>query len=149
MTNDFTPDLAKLLQSPSYRVAYKDVDLLNQPELRPARMELELIKPELYFQQNNIRSTVVVFGSTQIVEPSVARTQVEQAKRALAEAPGDPQRQREVAIITKPRGSSPGWFPSWDNTRSKASTSSSPAAGRASWRRPTAARTTWRPSRSA
>ena len=67
------PNLAKLLQSPSYRVAYKDVDLLNRPEMRAARMELELIKPELYFQQNNIRSTVVVFGSTQIVEPSVAR----------------------------------------------------------------------------
>jgi uncharacterized protein (TIGR00730 family) len=94
--NDSTPELARLLESPSYRVAYNDVDLLNQPELRAARMELEFIKPDLYFQRNNIRSTVVVFGSTRIVEPSVAQAQLDEAKRELAAAPADPQRRREV-----------------------------------------------------
>ncbi len=97
MSNDSPPDVSKLLQSPSYCVAYRDIDLLNQPELRSARLELEFIKPDLYFQQNNIRSTVVVFGSTRIVEPSVARAQLEQAQQALAEAPSDPNRQRDVA----------------------------------------------------
>jgi uncharacterized protein (TIGR00730 family) len=96
MTDD-AANLAKILQSPSYRVAYKDVDLLAQPELRPARVELELIKPELYFQQNNIHSTVVVFGSTRIVEPSAARARLEQAERELADTPEDSLRQREVA----------------------------------------------------
>ncbi len=97
MTDDSTPNVSKLLQSPSYRVAYKDVDLLNQPELRSARLELEFIKPDLYFQRNNIRSTVVVFGSTRIVEPSIAQALLEQAQQALAEAPKDPQRRRDVA----------------------------------------------------
>jgi uncharacterized protein (TIGR00730 family) len=97
MSNDSTPDVSKLLQSPSYRVAYKDVDLLNQPELRSARLELEFIKPELYFQQNHILSTVVVFGSTRIVEPSIAQALLDQAKQALAEAPRDSHRRRDVA----------------------------------------------------
>jgi uncharacterized protein (TIGR00730 family) len=97
MPHDPTSDITRLLQSPSYRVAYKDVDLLNQPELRSARLELEFIKPDLYFQQNNILSTVVVFGSTRIVEPSVAQAQLDQAKRELAEVPADPHRRRELA----------------------------------------------------
>jgi uncharacterized protein (TIGR00730 family) len=90
-------NLQKILQSPSYRVAYKDVDFLMQPELRAARMELELLKPELYFQQNNIRSTVVLFGSTQIIEPAVAQEQLERARTRLAETPNDARRQRAVA----------------------------------------------------
>jgi hypothetical protein len=94
--NDTTPELARLLESPSYRVAYKDVDLLNQPELRAARMELEFIKPDLYLKRSDIRSTVVVFGSTRIVEPAVAQTQLDEAKRELAAAPADPHRRREV-----------------------------------------------------
>ena len=90
-------NLSRILQSPSYRVAYKDVAFLMRPEMRAARLELELLKPELYLQQNNIRSTIVVFGSTQIVEPAAARQRLEQAKRELAELPNDRRRQRAAA----------------------------------------------------
>jgi uncharacterized protein (TIGR00730 family) len=90
-------NLQRILQSPSYRVAYKDVDFLMQPELRAARMELELTKPELYFQRNNIRSTVVLFGSTRIIEPAAAEEQLERARALLADTPGDARRQRAVA----------------------------------------------------
>ena len=51
MTEDPASNLSKILESPSYRVAYKDVDFLMRPEMRAARIELELLKPELYFQQ--------------------------------------------------------------------------------------------------
>ena len=60
-------------------------------------MELEFIKPDLYFHRNNIRSTVVVFGSTRIVEPAVAQAQLELANEAAAATPSDPHRRREVA----------------------------------------------------
>lgn len=87
-------NLQKIIHSLSYRVAYKDVDFLMEPELRAARMELEQIKPELYFQRQNIRSTIVVFGSTRIVEPAAAQEQYEQAQARLADTPDDPRRQR-------------------------------------------------------
>lgn len=90
-------NLQKILQSLSYRVAYQDVDFLMQPELRAARMELELLKPELYFQRNNIRSTIVLFGSTRIIEPALAQEQLERAKSRLADTPNDARRQRAVA----------------------------------------------------
>ena len=72
--------LDRILVSPSYRPAYKDVEFLSSPELRPVRMELELLKPELALQQHGVQSTIVTFGSTRIVEPSVAEAQLEHAE---------------------------------------------------------------------
>jgi len=89
--------LLKILESPSYRVAYKDVDFLGRSEMRAARLELEYLKPELYLRENGIRSTIVVFGSTRIEEPSKARQRLDQAEKELASAPNDRRRQRAVS----------------------------------------------------
>lgn len=85
-------------QSPSYIKAYEDIDFLNRGELRPVRLQLELLKPELALQEHHIRSTVVVFGGTRIVEEAAARARLETAERNLAAHPDDPARQREVRI---------------------------------------------------
>ena len=90
-------NLEKILHSPSYRVAYKDVDFLTDPKMRATRIELELLKPELAFERQKIRSTIVVFGSTQIIEPAEARRQLEWARARLADTPDDRRRQRAVA----------------------------------------------------
>jgi len=87
----------RLLHSPSYRVAYKDEEFLAGPRLRPVRMELELQKPELAFQDQGIRSTIVVFGSTRIIEPLEAEKALERARARLADTPDDPRRRRAVS----------------------------------------------------
>jgi uncharacterized protein (TIGR00730 family) len=99
MANPIDPqkNLQSILESPSYRVAYTDIAFLTSPRLRAARMELELLKPELTFQDENIVSTVVVFGSTRIVEPEEARRRLERARARLAQSPGDPRLGRSVA----------------------------------------------------
>ena len=38
--------LNKITHSPSYRLAYEDIEFLNSPRLRAARMELEFLKPD-------------------------------------------------------------------------------------------------------
>lgn len=96
MSIDPADNLQNILASPSYRVAYKDVDFLMRSEMRAARIELELLKPELYLHDNGVRSTIVVFGSTQIVEPAAARRRLERAESALAATPGDRRLLREV-----------------------------------------------------
>ncbi len=50
-------------RSPSYRLAFADPDFLLREDLRPVRLQLELLKPELALQEANIVSTIVVFGS--------------------------------------------------------------------------------------
>ncbi len=86
----------KIVNSPSYRVAYRDVDFLLDPKMRAARIELELLKPDLYFDRNNVVSTIVVFGSTRIIEPAAAAQRVARAEADLARSPDDPQLQRTV-----------------------------------------------------
>ena len=52
----------------AYQLAFTDTDFLVRPELRPVRMQLELLKPELIQQELNIQSTVVIFGSARIAD---------------------------------------------------------------------------------
>ncbi len=83
--------------APSYRLAYEDVDFLSGPKLRAARMELEFLKPDQTFEEHGIENTIVVFGSTRIVEPSEARRRLDEARQKLAERPDDPLWKRAVA----------------------------------------------------
>jgi len=91
----------RLLHSSSYRLAYQDVDFLSSPEMRAKRIELELLKPEMAFAEQNIRSTIVVFGSTRIVDPAEAQNQLARAEARLADTPDDPRRQRAVARVQR------------------------------------------------
>ncbi len=80
--------------SPSYRLAYRDEDFLLRDELRPIRLQLELLKPELILQEHKIENTVVfffliVFGSARIPEPAVARKKLKDAKAAFAQEPSN------------------------------------------------------------
>jgi len=52
----------RILENPSYRRADQDLDLLKRDELRPTRLELEFLKPELILEEHGIRGTIVVFG---------------------------------------------------------------------------------------
>ena len=53
-------------RTPSYRLAFADPDFLTREELRPVRLQLELLKPELVLNEQNVRSTVVLFGGARI-----------------------------------------------------------------------------------
>ena len=58
--------------SPSYRLAYTDTDFLCREELRPIRLQLELLKTEMILSERGIKSTVVMFGGARIPEPGAA-----------------------------------------------------------------------------
>jgi uncharacterized protein (TIGR00730 family) len=66
----------------SYRLAFTDVDFLLREELRPVRMQLELLKPELVQDEQGVKATVVLFGSARIVAPDVAQKELEAARTA-------------------------------------------------------------------
>ena len=66
-----TPDTPQT-RSPAYRLAYDDLDFILRDELRPVRLQLELLKPELMMQEAGIESTVVLFGGARIPRPEEA-----------------------------------------------------------------------------
>ncbi|TAX53828.1 LOG family protein [Rhizobium leguminosarum] len=55
--------------SPAYRLAYVDEDFLCREELRPIRLQLELLKTEMMLTERGIKSTVVMFGGARIPAP--------------------------------------------------------------------------------
>ena len=67
-------------RSSSYRLAYQDEEFILRNELRPVRLQLELLKPELILQENHIESTVVIFGSARIPEPETAEARLVSAE---------------------------------------------------------------------
>lgn len=77
------------VSSPSFQLAFADEDFLTRRELRPVRLQLELLKPELLLQEENIISTIVVFGSARVPEPKEAQRRLEHAEAAARAAPND------------------------------------------------------------
>lgn len=56
-------------RSPAYRLAFADPDFLCRDELRPVRLQLELLKPEMLMTEHGVVSTVVLFGGARIPAP--------------------------------------------------------------------------------
>ncbi len=64
----------------SYRLAFTDPAFLLHEDLRPVRLQLELLKPEMVQRQHGIDATVVVFGSARTLPPEVAQQRLRQAQ---------------------------------------------------------------------
>jgi uncharacterized protein (TIGR00730 family) len=75
----------------SYHLAFTDTPFLLREELRPVRMQLELLKPELILSEEGVAATVVIFGSARLVPRGVAEERLANAEigadaQALARA---------------------------------------------------------------
>ncbi|MDB6178947.1 LOG family protein [Paracoccus sp. Z330] len=68
---DRTPDTPQT-RAPAYRLAFTDRDFLLREELRPVRLQLELLKPQLVMDERGIETTVVMFGGARIPAPDKA-----------------------------------------------------------------------------
>ena len=66
----------------AYRLAFTDVDFLLREELRPIRLQLELLKPELVQDELGVEATIVLFGSARIVAPETAEVELAAARES-------------------------------------------------------------------
>ena len=57
-------------RSPAYALAFADEDFMCRDELRPVRLQLELLKPELMLDEQDVNSTIVMFGGARIPSPA-------------------------------------------------------------------------------
>ncbi len=85
-------------QSPSYRLAFQDPEFLLRDELRPVRLQLELLKPELILQEHGIEAAVVVFGSARIPEPKEAERALRRAEEDLRARPDEPRLEQALQV---------------------------------------------------
>lgn len=104
--------------SPAHKLAFQDLDFLMRDALRPVRLQLELLKPELILQEYGVDSTTVMFGGARIPAPeekeqastpmlaSLTRYYEEARKfAALSSAESLRRRGREFVVVT---GGGPG-----------------------------------------
>ncbi len=87
--------------SSSYRLAFTDEDFMLQNELRPVRLQLELLKPEMAMLEREIDATVVIFGSARIPEPNEAARLHNEAQAALAAKPDDKALAKRLLVAKK------------------------------------------------
>ena len=95
------PTSLELKSNPSYRLAYQDEDLMNQDELRPVRLMMESLKPDIALDKANIDSTIVVFGSARIVDRETAEHNLTAAQILLDEKPKEARRKLRVERAKK------------------------------------------------
>ena len=88
-------------RSASYKMAFQDPDFLLRDELRPVRLQLEVLKPELILQEQHIESTVVVFGSARIPDPENAESKLVSAQAEYAKNNDDPMLAKKVETSRK------------------------------------------------
>jgi len=69
----------------AYRLAFADNDFLCRDELRPVRLQLELLKPELVLDEAGVDSTVVLFGGARIPSPEAAQSTASSALADMSE----------------------------------------------------------------
>jgi uncharacterized protein (TIGR00730 family) len=105
--SDVEKNRQAILNSSSYLMAEVDIEFLGRGEQRPVRMQLELQKVETLLRENDINSTVVVFGGTQIVPKVEAEARLANAKRHRSQNPDNPRSARSVeraeSVLAKSR----------------------------------------------
>ena len=71
-------NLNLIINSDTNKLAYEDISLLSRNEMRGVRM-LEITKPDLILE-NNILSTIIIFGGASITEESKTKEKIEDIK---------------------------------------------------------------------
>jgi uncharacterized protein (TIGR00730 family) len=90
--------MRELLSSASYRQADQDIDFLARDDVRSTRLQLDFLKTQLLLKEHGIEHTIVVYGSTRIVEPAVANQRVLAFQEALEQSPDNKELQKKLAI---------------------------------------------------
>jgi len=96
-----TCKLQAILDSPSYVPAIEDVDFLDGDDARGVRLQLDYLKPDRFLREHGVQHTIVVFGSTRIIEPLAAQRKVDQLREALAARPDDSELQQRLFVAER------------------------------------------------
>lgn len=98
---DAASRLRAIAASGSYIPSMQDRQFLERDELRPFRLAIDYLKPEMMLQEEGVESTIVVFGSTQIVERSAAESRVNALREVAAKSTGDEALARKLRVAER------------------------------------------------
>lgn len=85
----------------AYLRADQDAAFLQRDELRFARLQLEYLKPEIGMQEQQIASTIVVFGGTRIWEAEASAARCAGAQARYEQEPDSKTRAGQVGVAQR------------------------------------------------
>ena len=92
-------NLELIISSSNYQLAHEDRELLNSDEMRGVRMLLEINKPEKILEEQNILSTIIVFGGASLSDKSSIDHRIELAKNSLTKDQSSSNLERELTRL--------------------------------------------------
>ncbi len=97
-----SPDkLQNIISNSSYLPAIEDVGFLDGEDARGVRLQLDYLKPDRLLKQHGVQQTIVVFGSTRIVEPAVAQQKVELLRELFLTEPESNELKRRLLVAER------------------------------------------------
>ena len=94
-----TNNLELIISSSNYQLAHEDRELLNSDEMRGVRMLLEINKPEKILEEQNILSTIIVFGGANLTDKRSIDNRIKIAKNALTKDTSSTKIKRELTRL--------------------------------------------------
>ena len=86
---DLEKQSLKLTHSHAYRKAYTDPAFLSKNELRPVRLQLELLKTEMALAKHGVNATVVIFGSARVCGEDDSTSRLAELRKMALKYPSD------------------------------------------------------------
>jgi uncharacterized protein (TIGR00730 family) len=93
--------LEAIMDNRSYVPAIEDIDFLKGHNARGIRLQLDYLKPQVLLNKHGIEHTIVVFGSTRIVEPQGAQNRIESLKIQLEQKPQNKRLIKKLAVAKR------------------------------------------------
>ena len=85
-------------EGPQFTLAFTDPEFLLREELRPVRLQLELMRAELVLKDEKIDEAMVFFGSARLPSVEVAEQQLQDANAQLKKDPNNPEFQKQARV---------------------------------------------------
>jgi len=97
LNNDRDELIQAITSGKAYHLAYEDKEFMASDDLRPIRLQLELLKPEQELRRQNIKSTVVVYGSARIISHEQAQSELNALEKRYATGALNKQQEQQLA----------------------------------------------------
>lgn len=98
-----------IMQGDAYSLAFEDTGFLAGEDLRPIRLQLELLKPERGLRAHDVHAAIVVFGSARIKSPEDAQADLARIQVRLEAHPDEPGLAGEL-VQAKRRLAQSRWY---------------------------------------
>ncbi|WP_295421809.1 LOG family protein [Sulfurovum sp.] len=93
--------IKEIMKSPSYQLLEENISFITSDEARGIRLQLDYLRAEVKMREYHIDHTIVVFGSSRIIEYDSALKKLKEIEKALEKSPRSKKLLAELSTAEK------------------------------------------------